>query len=160
MAQDYFISLRNFLKGIIALDIDNIVLEITKTSRFKRLVIQLNTEGLPTSQLYGLGEDSTGARLDEIGGEYKPFTIQEKNRKGQPTDRVTLKDTGEFYMSFDVIPFKGGFTIEANTIKDGQDLESRWGGDIIGLNEENTNIVLEFYKSAIQTQLNMVLNAA
>lgn len=160
MAGAYFIPLRKFLKGIVSLDIDRIALEITSTLEFKTLVIKLNTEGLPTSQLFIRGEDSTGKRLDEIGGEYSPFTIQEKNKKRQPTNRVTLKDTGDFYMTFDVIPFKGGFIIEADTIKDGRNLEDDWGDDIIGLNDENIQLVLEFYKRAIQFKLNTVLNAA
>ena len=31
--------------------------------------------------------------------EYTPLTVQIKNDKGQPTDRVTLKDTGEWHKS-------------------------------------------------------------
>lgn len=40
-----------------------------------------------------------GKRSDdsEITPEYKPYTKQVKQGKGQPTDRVTLRDTGEFY---------------------------------------------------------------
>lgn len=160
MAQNYFIPLRNFLKGFINLDIDSIVLDITRTQEFKTLVIKLNTEGLPTSQLFIKGEDSTGKELSKIGGSYSPFTIEEKKKKGQPTDRVTLKDTGDFYMSFEVIPFKGGFIIDANTIKDGEDLEDDWGHNIIGLQDENIQILIEFYKGMIQDRINMFLKVA
>ncbi len=160
MAGRYFIELRKFLKGVVSLDIDLIILEITRTQEFKTLVIKLNTEGLPTSQLFIKGSDSTGKRLDEIGGSYSPFTIQEKNKKGQPTDRVTLKDTGDFYMSFDVIPFKGGFIIEADTMKDGDNLEDDWGENIIGLDDENTQIILEFYRNSLQFRLNQFFRAA
>lgn len=40
-----------------------------------------------------------GKRSDdsEIDPEYKPYTVRVKQDKGQPTDRVTLRDTGEFY---------------------------------------------------------------
>jgi len=160
MAGIYFIALRKFLSGIIHLDIDSIVLDITRTPEFKTLVIKLNTEGLPTSQLFLKGQDSTGKDLDKIGGEYSPFTVEEKKRKGQPTDRVTLKDTGDFYMSFEVIPFKGGFIIEADTTKDGKSLEDDWGENIIGLQDENVQLVIEFYKQAIQSRINNRLKVA
>lgn len=152
--------MRNILNVFIGLDIDQIALDIARTKEHKELVIGLNTEGEPTSQLFELGEDSQGRTLESIGGEYSPFTVQEKQRKGQPTDRITLKDTGAFYLTFDVKPFKGGFVIEANTIKDNDDLEKRWGDEIIGLNDENLNLVVDFYKIQILNLLNNKLNAA
>lgn len=42
------------------------------------------------------GMDKNGK---EIIPEYKPMTIDIKKEKGQPTDRVTLKDTGEWHRS-------------------------------------------------------------
>ena len=41
----------------------------------------------------------TGLRADgsEILPDYKNLTIEIKEAKGQPTDRVTLRDTGAFY---------------------------------------------------------------
>lgn len=42
------------------------------------------------------GLDKTGK---DIIPEYTPFTKQIKQEKGQPTDRVTLKDTGEWHRS-------------------------------------------------------------
>jgi hypothetical protein len=153
MAGKFFKPLRELLEAIIKLDVDEIALDISRTSTFKKLVITLNTEGLPTSQLFELGEDSQGRRLDDIGGGYTLFTIYEKLKFNQPIDRVTLKDTGEFYRTFDVIPFKGGFNIVADTLKDGEDLEDRWGDEIVGLNENNTNIIVEFYKERILEQV-------
>mgnify|MGYP003627929194 CR=1 FL=1 len=149
MAGKFFKSLRNILKDIINLDVDQIALEIARTTEHKKLVISLNTEGLPTSQLFELGEDSEGLKLDDIGGGYTLFTIYEKLKFDQPVDRVTLKDTGAFYRTFDVRPFKGGFTIEADTFKDGDNLEDSWGKDIVGLNDDNLNILIEFYKERI-----------
>tara|TARA_R110000824_G_scaffold85121_3_gene211818 strand:+ start:10217 stop:10699 length:483 start_codon:yes stop_codon:yes gene_type:complete len=149
MAGKFFKSLRNILKAIINLDVDQIALEIARTTEHKKLVISLNTEGLPTSQLFELGEDSEGLKLDDIGGGYTLFTIYEKLKFDQPVDRVTLKDTGAFYRTFDVRPFNGGFTIEADTFKDGDNLENRWGKDIVGLNDDNLNILIEFYKERI-----------
>ena len=160
MAGRFFIPMRKVLNQIIGLDLDQLAFDIARTDTFKKLVISLNTEGTPTSQLFELGEDSEGTKLSQIGGDYSPFTVQEKQRKGQPTDRITLKDTGEFYRSFVVIPFKGGFRIEADTIKDDTDLEKEWGQNIIGLSPENIEIIVNFYKDAIQEKVNQRIEAA
>jgi len=167
----FFQPLRLLLNSILKLNIDAIALEITRNNLFKTLVISLNTEGSPTSQLYELGEDSFGKKLSgktiAIGGEYTPFTKQLKQEKGQPTDRITLKDTGDFYMSFQVIPFSGGFTIEADGFKKGleggagnTDLFEEFGNDILGLNQQNLQIIIEFYKNAIQEKVRQKLRVA
>lgn len=160
MAKKFFKPIRIFLQAILDLDVDEIAFEIAKTNEFKTLVVKLNTEGLPTSQLFELGEDSRGRTLESIGGGYSPFTIEEKQNKGQPTDRVTLKDTGDFYLTFRVIPFKGGFVIEADPIKDDTNLFEEWGDDIIGLNEENLQIIIDLYKEKLLESINNVLSAA
>lgn len=56
------------------------------------LALDYNTE----SQLYDQGITADGKSL----GEYSPFTIEIKRQKGQPTDRVTLKDEGDFHRGF------------------------------------------------------------
>ena len=46
------------------------------------------------------GIQSDGKEIQRIGAKYKgysPRTIAIKEKKGQPTDRVTLKDKGDFY---------------------------------------------------------------
>lgn len=141
-----FEPLRNIAKFFISLDVDKIAFEIAKTGVHSVLVIQLNTAGKPTSQLYEKGEDSKGKKLADIGGEYSPLTKDIKQAKGQPIDRVTLRDTGQFYMSFTVTPFRGGFTIDANPIKDETNLFKEWGEDIVGLNDENLQILIDYYK--------------
>ena len=154
----FFQPLRDKLEAILKLDLDTVALEISKQKGFQRLVIELNTEGQPTSQLFKLGEDSLGRPLKGKtilkDGDYTPFTVKEKRKKGQPTDRPTLKDTGGFYMSFRVIPFVGGFRIEADPIKDNTNLFEELGEDIVGLNDENLQIITDVYKEAIQEKVN------
>lgn len=142
------------------LDVDSIAYDIAQTNEHKRLVISLNTEGKPTSQLYELGEDSLGRGL--IGktilkdGNYTPFTVSEKRSKGQRTDHPTLKDSGAFYASFVVRPYKGGFEIDADPIKDETNLFDELGEDILGLNDENLQIIINFYKDAILESLEQI----
>lgn len=95
-------------------------------------VIELNTD----EQLYE-GIDSTGVQLSEIGGEYTEFTKAQKASEGLPTEWVTLFQTGDFYDSFRVNVQRDGFEIEANTIKERQDLQDRWGDDILGLTDDS-----------------------
>ena len=98
------------------------------------MVVELNTEG----QLFELGQDESGALLENIGGDYATKTKLYKRQQGQPIDRVTLKDTGEFYRSFRAeVQYNGDIIITANTIKEGEDLQQRWGKGILGLNKQS-----------------------
>lgn len=152
----FFLPIRNVLNIMLALNIDDLAFEIAKQDTLKDLVIELNTE----KQLFDKGEDSTGRTLESIGGAYSPFTIRIKEAKGQPTNRVTLSDTGEFYASFVIKPFKGGFTIDADPNKDDTNLFEEWGDDIVGLNQENLQIVINFFKDAILREINNRIKGA
>lgn len=102
--------------------------------------IELNTGGPNNSeygQLFLHGVDSKGVDLSTIGGGYAPVTIALKRFEGLPFNRVTLYQDGDFYRSFDFKQLPDGFVIEANTIKDGEDLRDRWGNNILGLNEQS-----------------------
>lgn len=101
-------------------------------------VVELNTQ----EQLFDKGEDDTGRPLDSIGGDYTTTTKLYKRQQGQPVDRVTLKDTGAFYESFNAsVQYNGDIVIEANTIKDGEDLQYRWGKGILGLQQKSKEII-------------------
>ena len=100
-------------------------------------IIQLNTQ----SQLYQKGIDSTGTSLASIGGEYSPYTDfikQYLKQPAQPIDRVTLKDTGAFYASWQVF-LNGNSELEITNdpIKDGINLLDRWGKNVLGLTDES-----------------------
>lgn len=93
-------------------------------------IIRLNT----IDQLYNEGIDSNGESL----GIYQPFTIQVKQRKGQPTDRVTLYDEGDFYRSFVVIVHPDAFEIDADDFsKYDRPLFEVYGDDVAGLTDFN-----------------------
>ncbi len=75
----------------------------------------------------GLKSDDT-----EIVPPYAPFTVREKTRKGQPIDRVTLRDTGSFYSGIGVDVGMDKFTIESADSKS-QSLQQRYGTQVFGL---------------------------
>ena len=95
----------------------------------KKYIIKLNT----IDQLFDDGIDSLGDSL----GEYSPFTVELKKIKGQPTDRITLKDTGKFYKTFKIEVKNDSFFINANPIKEDNNLFDDFGNEIVGLTEEN-----------------------
>ena len=122
------------------------------------LIKRLNTE----VQLGDENIDSTGRLLSDIGGDYSPFTIQESQRKGRAkkgSDRIDLHDTGEFWESFFVKVDNNGIDIEADTIKDGEDLRDSWGENIIGLTEKSLEIVrdkiLQNYQEELRKELGL-----
>jgi len=103
---------------------------------FQDLIIELNTG----DQLFKKGIDSKGISL----GVYAPFTIGEKKKKNQPTDRVTLKDTGDFYKTWTVmVNSNGDIIIEADGDKDDKNLMDVYGEDIVGLIDKNLQILID-----------------
>lgn len=102
-----------------------------KTRRALRDAIRSNAKALAQENRQQLfeGKDSTGASIEPP---YKPFTVMIKKRKGQPVNRVTLRDTGDFYKSIRVIDRAADFEYIATDPKT-RDLEIKYGDNILGL---------------------------
>jgi hypothetical protein len=118
----------------------NKALNFSVDSDIQELIIELNQE-----QLYNLGEDSEGKSL----GTYAPTTVMIKQAQGVPTDRITLKDTGDFYSSFKVFYSNGEIFIDADGQKDDTNLFDEYGEDILGLNDANMSIFIDEVKKNI-----------
>jgi len=147
-----FGAIRKLVSNAKALE-PNQVLRITMEGYkedFTDLVVNLNTE----EQLRE-GINSLSIPLSEIGGNYSPITVRIKGLSSN--DVVTLRDTGDFYKSFDVTIEKDGFVITSNSVKDGIDLTERWGEDIVGLTDMSKEALIFFLmpllKMTIQHEL-------
>ena len=139
-------------------DIDKILFKVWSNPKVEQYIVKLNTEGLPTSQLYQDGIDSLGASL----GNYTPYSIEIKlgGDGDKRIDHITLKDTGGLYESFEVIPNKKGFSILANTItEDGNNLidQNRFK-NIIGLTKENEKLLIEFIEPFFDLETKKILS--
>lgn len=119
-------------------DLPKIVLG--KVRNYEEEILDLNTE----DQLME-GIDSEGKQI-EPG--YSPLTISIKRAKRQPTNRVTLKDTGAFHRSFEIEYFQDSFAIVADDPKTAK-LERKYGADITGLTDENVQETIELVRDGI-----------
>ena len=118
-------------------NIDEIILQITEEPETQKFLIDVIQD-----QLYNTGQDGNGQSL----GEYSPVTVQIKRRKGDPVDRITLVDTGEFYDSWTIDPFLGGFIIDGDGQKSPSDnLFVTYGDDIQKPNDETLTLIAEYY---------------
>jgi len=93
---------------------------------------------LQQKQLFS-GVDESG---DKILPEYTARTVAIKKKKGQPTDRVTLKDTGAFYSEMFLDPREDIYVIDSADEKSG-DLQKKYGPEIFGLTEQNQTQYVE-----------------
>ena len=93
--------------------------------------IEDEIKDLNVHQQYDLGQDRNG---NMITPGYTTFTISIKRFKGQPTDRVTLQDTGQFHSSFK-IRYSDSFELYANDWKT-ESLVEKYGNDIFGLQDD------------------------
>ena len=114
-------------------------------------IVELNVE-----QLYEYGINSLGISIDTYAP-YSPYTVRVKNEKGQPTDRVTLRDTGDFHKSFGAVVGPVDFYITATDYKTDM-LVERYGEKIFGLIPQNkTELVQKYLYPAVMTEINKEL---
>lgn len=153
--------LTDLIKKGKGLDYSSTLFFVFSQEDIQLFAIELNT-GSPNNSQYGQlflhGIDSEGAKLSQIGGDYSPVTQNIKRFEGLPFDHITLYQEGDFYKSWDFIQKADSFTLKANTIKEGQDLQDRWGADIIGLTDESIQklaceVVPEIIRHIISTLL-------
>jgi len=146
--------IKALIKKLESLTPDAILRGVLEDPKLKQLIIDLNTEGKPTSQLFEQGVDARGVTLKSIGGDqrtpsgYAPSTIEGipgrfegKKQKGQRIDHITLKDTGDFYDSFTVKIGKDFIQIDADGQKSDVNLFKEWGPDLTGLTDQNLQIL-------------------
>lgn len=108
-------------------NMDAFILGVIKANESK--ILQLNTE----SQLFEKGIDSDGRKLQPP---YQPATKQRKRKKGQPTNRITLRDEKDFHLSFLVRYGIDDFEISSTDPKSIY-LLRRYGKGIFGLTDDS-----------------------
>jgi hypothetical protein len=104
------------------------------TEEVRESIIETSDEitELNRGQMF-IGKRSDGS---EITPTYSDLTIELKEQKGQPSDRVTLKDTGAFWDSLTVDVNSDSFTIDATDSKT-EKLSKKYGDKIFGLTAES-----------------------
>ena len=107
---------------------------------------------IENDQLYRRGINGRGEKIMDYMP-YAPKTIQNKKRKGQPTTRVTLRDTGAFHESMYVVFDSEGFYITASDEKT-QDLVKKYGEEIFMLTDKNfTRIIRSHIRKELVKRL-------
>lgn len=94
-------------------------------------IVNMNTE----AQLYDRGVNNLGVSISDYAP-YSEMTIAIKKQKGQPYNRVTLHDEGDFSGSFFVYINDDSFEIKAGDVKT-HDLIKKYGRQILGLTDES-----------------------
>jgi hypothetical protein len=106
-------------------------------------------KGLQTNgQMYaGIKSDGT-----EIEPEYKNITKLIKSEKGQPYDRVTLKDTGSFYKRVYISLDNQGFELDSSDSKRDK-IVTKYTEDIFGLTPENKRALASYIKGQLINEI-------
>ena len=133
-----------------AMKIDPFLIGVLKEKRFQEMILDMNR----SDQLFEDRVNSLGVSLADIGGGYSPateqmnlgitFSYKGKTHTKRAGDAPTLYDSGDFYESFTITFGADYFEINADPIKDdGTNLFQEWGEDVLGLTEENFDILIE-----------------
>ena len=139
-----FEAIRKLTNRVAKLDEGIILNRFVELPIVQKFILDLNR----VDQLFNKGIDSKNRAL----GVYTPFTINSKNERGVPVPsdfHITLFDTGQFYSTFVIIPGKDFFEIDANPIREDSNLFEDFGENILGLNDENLQILIDFFKETV-----------
>lgn len=115
------------------------VREIIQDGETTAFIIDANAN----EQLYEQGVNNLGVDIMDYMP-YTPLTIAIKEEKGQPTNRVTLRDEGDFESSFYLEIGDTQFEIKASDFKT-EDLIKKYGRQILGLTIENISKLIWQY---------------
>ena len=102
-------------------------------------IVDMNAE----EQLFERGINRLGVEIMDYAP-YSPVTIEIKEALGQPTNRVTLRDEGDFESSFFLEVGDKQFEIKASDFKT-EDLIKKYGRQILGLTKENIAVLIWQY---------------
>jgi len=105
---------------------------------FNRVIRETVEETVQELTKYQQDQLFAGLRSDgnTIYPSYTLLTEEIKSGKGQPTDRVTLKDTGAFYRGITVTASANSVKITSTDSKT-EMLEKKYSEEIFGLNEDS-----------------------
>ena len=142
-------NLEIIARNVLKLNETDALKVVTQNKSIQYNAIRLNRQ----VQLYqqGVGVDGQQMRSHYARGRdvYSLKTLKIKQEKGQPTDRVTMRDSGKLYSTFDVKVVKGELVLTANTIKEGKDLQDSFG-QFVGLDAESKSELITLAKPIVQ----------
>lgn len=144
-------SLFNYANKLITLkgQEDWIFKRVLDNEILKRKIIELNTERQ-------LGDEGINA-LGRIIGLYSYATEFLSNGKKRAGDPFNLNDTGAFWASFEVKVSQGFITIDADGDKGDDDLFDKYGIEILGLTDDNLQILIEDAKKLYEEYYRSIL---
>lgn len=121
------------------LDSGIIIRDIINDGYTTAFIIDANAE----DQLFEQGINRLGVSIMDYEP-YSPMTISIKQKKGQPTNLVTLRDEGDFESSFYLEVGDRQFEVKAGDWKT-EELIKKYGRYILGLTNENIAILIWQY---------------
>lgn len=108
--------------------------------------LERDITALNVAQMNQAGTDNTGRAITPS---YTANTVAYKRRKGQPANRVTLRDTGDFHDSVFAV-FEGDeITLYADDEKTPK-LIAKYGTDVLGLDQDSIKKLIEQLRPIMQ----------
>ena len=135
-------SYSNILQSLTKLQKQAPELAIKACKPHRNLIEDLNTD----EQMQAQGQRADG---QPIRPAYTAFTKAIKQQKGQPTNRVTLRDTGDFHRSVFVTFRKTEFELQASDVKT-PSLTRKYGREVLGLTQDSIDKVAASAKQDMQ----------
>lgn len=141
------------LEKAVKLDFNSLFFKVWKKRAVQKFIEELNRQQLAKSI------DSKGVQLSYktkdgvLRTGYSFFTAKASRGRKKEGDPFTLEDTGEFYKSIKALPELVGVDFFADLEKDKKFLKKRFGKNIVGLTNENIEILRKFVLPILQEEI-------
>lgn len=117
---------------------------VRDAAQLEQLVTSLNR-----AQLQNSGTDNQSRVIRPA---YTRRTVQIKRAKGQPTNRVTLRDTGDFHDSIKADFTGDEITLSATDPKT-RELLAKYGPEVLGLDDASVDLLTQRLLPIMQAEL-------
>lgn len=118
-------------KKIFQIDFNKLVNQTLQIKEVQKDIIKYNQDEQLQEGIDARGQviETIASQEQNSGYPYSRYTVKLRGESGLQVDKVDLKDTGEFYNSFDVEVRKDEFEVLADFSKGGSDIRDNFSSD-------------------------------
>ena len=166
----FFDAILDLTDRIAKLDENRILKAYVSNKKIQEFILNLNrvdqlfvdgiqSDGNPLESGSVTGQNTPGvySEFTEKINRGKSFSFGGQSKSKIEGDRYFLFNDGEFFDTFVIIPLDDGFEIDANPIKQTDKgplpMFEEYGRNILGLTDENLQVLIDFFKETIQLRV-------
>jgi len=164
-----FEAIRKITKKLIRIDANKLINSLLETNQFQSIILNLNR----VDQLFLDGIQSDGnpltsnnstpgvySNLTQFLNDGVTFSFAGESKQKIEGEPYFLFSDGDFYSTFVIRLGNDYFEIDADPIRDDTNIFEEFGREILGLTDENTQLLIDFMRSELIDKIQQEITKA